>query len=222
MKRLFITMLLIFAVHALQAQVPGYVGRKNIIHADFNFFPKLGDNHFRPNNYSGNTGFLFNTSWGAGYERVVSRRHLLGVDFFQTRTGNGYTTFRQQEGRVAIDAIGIGFHFKAFPFLSQGRLAPIGPYVEFSYKLILVSSMFFPFADPSHSMPHAKHLGGGSALTLGGNYLIKGRIMPDVGFQFALTDIIGNLSSNYKVSEDAYRLLGTNIVMVHFGLGFLF
>ena len=88
MKKAFLSILFVFVGYFTGAnaiaQAPGYLGRRNIVHADLYIVPVIPR---RYNSASGNRGSYFNSSQALGIERVVSRRHVLGLDGEYIATG---------------------------------------------------------------------------------------------------------------------------------------
>jgi hypothetical protein len=216
---------LLFLFHSLyfaSAQVPGYMGKKNVVHADVWFMPANPLAYDQPRNYSGNTGFYFNAHQGGGYERVVSRRHLVGADFDLFRFGNPEAQLDGDVGRSRARGTGFGLHFKAFPFIRKGWLAPLGPYFGMEYKLIWVRSEFI--AETGSQLPrlYARHRGGSLGMNIGYSMLIVKKLLLDYGIRFALTDLRGRLTADARAQEDAFILQNQDLMKLHLGLGFLF
>lgn len=226
MRKVVFSILLIVASfgNVTQAQVPGYIGRKNVIRVDFNFFPASPYKFSKPNNYTGKEGFYLNGHKGFGYERVVSRRHVLGLDLDLTRFGSQNVYHLNQYGITKTTALGFGFHFKAFPFLKKGWLAPLGPYFGLAFRFINVNSRFFSSPSFVNGIDYENHQCGSTALLFGYSTLIKERLLLDFGMRWAFTDLYhAHINDNASSeSRNGKILFAQDIMKIHLGLGFLF
>ncbi len=220
MKKAFISVLFVIVgcfagVNAL-AQAPGYLGRRNIVHADLYFAPAMPRRYNNPYSASGNGGFYFNSSQALGIERVVSRRHVLGLDGEYIAAGfedNRYS----QSGYTRLRALGLGFHLRAFPFLRKGWIAPLGPYVGFAVKVFSVSETFLQNGRHGGLRGHGQHFAESLAMIFGYSGCIKGRFLLDTGARIAITDLIkGN-----TYDRPSLVMLTTDLFKLHIGLGVL-
>jgi hypothetical protein len=184
--------------------------------------PALPDKYDQPRTYSGKTGFYFNAHQGGGYERVVSRRHVLGADVDLFRFGNPDAELDGHVGRSRAKGTSFGLHFKAFPFIRKGWLAPLGPYFGMDYKLIWVKAEFISTTGSQLPRFYEKHRGGSLGIQLGYSAILLKKLLLDYGARIGITDLRGIVQGNTFVYEDAVILQNTDLLKLHLGLGFLF
>jgi hypothetical protein len=234
MKKYFLLLLLpLLGGWAFQcsAQAPGFLGRKNILRYDLFFFPASPYHYDEPRNFSGNPGFYFNSSHTAGYERVVSRRHVLGVTGGLMRLGeseaNHYDNAgHDQIGHVSIQAWSAGIHLKAYPFFKKGWLAPVGPFVRLEVRYGRETSTWRADAD-AEPIPHEQHSFMSYSLGMGYSAIIQGRLLLDYGFRLAFSDAVNSAgggsgaTAEYKTAT-ATMIQVTDLLKLHLGLGYIF
>lgn len=224
-KMLFLGLVLIAGfLQFAAAQQPGYLGRKDLLRYDLFIAPaELFSLNQKP-------GFHVNHSHELGYERIVSRRHVLGVSACYLRLPNQVVTNEELPdpgGVITRQSGGIGIHFKAHPFLKKGWLAPLGPYVRLALSVNLARSVFHS-VKPDVYPPSlwARHLYNSYSIGFGYSNIIGDRLLVDLGFRICSADMIngawdGLLSKSTRIASDAIAIRRTEFLKFHLGIGFL-
>lgn len=138
---------LLIPKHPLDAQTPGYLGKKLSIHTDWSAFPALGGPTAGNKGlvYYGDKGggFAFNWRVGAAIGYTISRKQQLRllVNTFKTGLANTYNTpsgndpttgsLDQHELFFNLDGFSVGIATRAYN-LKKGGLAPLGIYSSWS------------------------------------------------------------------------------------------
>lgn len=222
MKR-WICLLLLLGVIQFAWTQPGYLGRKNLIRYDCFLMPASLL-------YLRNAGtFRLNNSHEFGYERIVSRRHVVGINAVYLNLPNQYA-----ENNVVPDPVGyitrfsggIGIHAKLYPFLRKGWLAPLGPYLRLSISFNREVSTWHSTSGLYGDRPWEAHFYNSYSLGFGYSEIFFERMLVDFGMRFAGADLMhavaggGNTPARvYYVAED---ILQSELIKFHLGVGFLF
>ncbi len=150
MKTTLFTILFVSVCLFVQAQVPGYAGKKLGISLDLGLSPALNKymtSTFEEMEAAGYSSDLpkvgVNMIPGVNMEYVLSKSIALGVDYtyFNKRSTIHYFFREDNEtyhtygyaGETKLSAGMPGFYFKYYPFRKKGSIAPIGKYHELAF-----------------------------------------------------------------------------------------
>ncbi|MEY3443689.1 MAG: hypothetical protein RLZZ519_1970 [Bacteroidota bacterium] len=222
MKKLTLLLFLLGCSVQLSFAQPGFLGRKNLIRYDCFLMPA---NLLTLRNAG---KFRLNNSHEFGYERIVSRRHVVGVNAVYLNLANrnvDYPLLPDPTGYITRFSGGIGIHAKLYPFLRKGWLAPLGPYMRLSISFNREVSTWHSESGLYADRPWEAHFYNSYSLGFGYSEIFFERMLVDFGMRFAGADLMhavaggGNTPARvYHVAED---ILQSELIKLHIGVGFL-
>jgi hypothetical protein len=223
MKKLMCLLLFLGCSVQLSFAQPGFLGRKNLIRYDCFLMPANLLNLITAGR------FRINNSHEFGYERIVSRRHVVGVNAVYLKLPNEsaqYPLLPDPIGYTTRRSFGIGIHAKLYPFLRKGWLAPLGPYMRLSINFNREISTWHSRSGLYPDQPWEAHFYNSYSLGFGYSEIFFERMLVDFGMRFAGADLMhavaggGNTPPKvYAVAED---ILQSELIKFHLGVGFLF
>ncbi len=227
-KATAISFLLLLTCLALPAQGPGYLGRKSIIKIDG--YGILASNDYRYNN-AGIDGTWALGRINAGLEQITSRRNVLGLMAEYAQAGNPYAfDIRAPQGTgygsTKIRMFGFALSLKRFPFLTAGRLAPIGPYFQVDACVRYATSKFYNDLRPTSGFPIGGHAHTGLGFSVGYETIVKSHLVLDLGMRLGFSDMRrmlfnGVTQKEHIINEDAGVLFTTDVFRLKLGIGWL-
>ena len=213
---LFLAVIGVLNLAETHSQTPGFLGKKFSLGYRIYTFGGLKG---KPNYRKGNPPrFYIRTRHHLEMDYVLSRRLTGGMDFGLFRNGMSVQGPRSLFYHVQLPGWSTGAHFRFYPFLRRGNIAPIGPYTE-----IRLSYLRYNLINPDSSLSQTgePNLGTGSNLAFtfawGRNYLQKKSLLLSYGLQAGL---LFPLSPDTAYTDDAYlRLWSSWGINFHFGVG---
>lgn len=179
-----------------QSAAPGYLGRRVMLEYSLaTWAPIYVANRIAGDltNFSGSKlgwpegGFFLRKRHMIGISGCVSRRSVLGGQISWQRAGyySQYYSFSTnfQDAFGQISAPGITAQFRSFYFLRRGNIAPLGPYSELTYSLMLAS---LRTEEMSLSPVVARKVYSSFGLQSGYTAAITNRILFSFGFEVQL------------------------------------
>ncbi len=236
-KLLFIAFFIIAFIHDVNAQTPGFMGKKVIAYTSFSTnSPGLSfllNNPFTPYNATSKekVGRAFLPTYKLGMEYVVSRKNAIGVDYFFQRGGFKADTdydFFQEDLPYNRNFFrnSIGIFLKSYRVQLNGRrsdmgsLAPIGRYVKYklfvSREHLVISGTDEYFSNTDKVLGERNFHHAGISISAGRNFVIFNNILFDFGAEFGFV----MYNSNKDLQRDLYQqLLSYHLFNFHVGIG---
>lgn len=220
MKGIFLALFfLLSGLLSIAIAQPGYLGHKNIVRYDVYAMAWPSRNT--------NQKVWVHNSHELGFERIVSRRSVLGL------CAGLLPLYGEQEqlpdypftdGKTHRLAVGGGLHLKLHPFLKKGWLAPLGPYVRLSMNFNRLRSTWHAYPPSTETQPWSSHIYMAYGIEFGYSEIFFGRMMVDFGLRFCFADFangngVGNIDR--RAFKDAEDLFGSEFLKLHLGIGLL-
>ncbi len=206
MRKIFITVLLFFFSVQVNAQVPGYMGKKLSVGYDFHFY--LGGVSNKPRKYdsqffSKQADFFLNKFHEIHFDYVLTKSYSLGLSYqffktgqryFEGSSNNYFTDNYEATNYLNITGYTIQVSNKFFFFNGGTGLAPIGNYGQLSIGFITAQTrakIKGEYFDNSETVQFSKYvtfhnmtipiISGG----FGNQSIILERIILDLGLDFS-------------------------------------
>jgi hypothetical protein len=230
----FVWIWLVLGASMATAQVPGYMGRRTAIMANVYGWPGGIKQNFRnpvTYKYDGADVKYLRYDLVASLDRVVSRRHVVGLLLENYRMGSQGYSWRNSRGYIhsgynRVDVLGSGISLKTFPFLRRGRLAPIGPYFKIDWRVSYVKSTFVPKTTQDTISISYGRLGNSFSMDAGYCGIAGDRVLIDVGLRFSISQFFSlggfKFYNGYNPTfVDSVNMFKNDLFKFHIGLGFL-
>lgn len=213
----------------LQAQIPGYLGKRMHVGLTVMGAPAtnvLSYGSSGRQNYKGTASggdFFMNTTWQARFEYILGRSFVLGASASFFRTGEStFLPFEARNITGALSSTGGGVHFKWFPFLRKGALAPVGPFTELGFSIFHGTLKDGSLGSPSYNERLAAYIIPKFNLSLGYNYVLFDQLLLGIGIETAVAiSTETNFATTYN-ADIPLRVFGHQSFNGFVALGFLF
>lgn len=223
MKRCLTVLVLLWGYGFFQEAIaqPGFLGRRNIVHYDVFAMPT------RLTHSKSYNGFYIHTSHQLGYDRIISRRAVWGLSGTYVQLPKRWARYPSytdpQDGSVIPKALGVAVHFKTYPFLHGGWLAPVGPYFRLSVNLNLENSTWYAEDPPFSERFWESHVYAAYGFELGYSEVVASRILMDLGLRLCFADAVNAGShSVFRTARLAQEIYNSELFRLHLGMGYLF
>ena len=165
-RKSVIILIILFGFLNMKGQVPGYIGKRLAVFAEFGLSPAFNNSYNILDYYdrSSVSNFGINFRPGIGLDFTVSKVVTLGVTFkhLNTHIPMNYYSISLPEnpelleyasyfGDVDISANFGSFYFKLYPFQRKGSIAPIGKYHKFEFVYGFASAKTGGFVETNHN-----------------------------------------------------------------------
>ena len=215
MKNIFSFLILfLFLQQMASAQVPGYMGKKAWVTADFNFAPaffNMNQNHMvmkkgvldTEARAKGQNVWAINYRPEFNFEYLVGRDVALGLSYSLLKTG---TVKELESTNPEIDGFhhdilkgnAIGFHLKKFKYSKSASIAPIGYY----WKLGIAASRWNTYSSKESTIGQFSKTVTNPVLTLGvgKQKVLFDRFLLNTGMEFGWSflpkDVVDEIKGN--------------------------
>jgi hypothetical protein len=222
-KGIFLLVFLLNANFISTAQVPGYMGKRFSVSANFSFFPTIigptADN-LGPQHYgSKGGGFAFDTKYGGQLNYVVGRRKelFLAADFYKTGMISTYknnyeSVFGNHDEYYCFHNLNVTSLNIGMKFYPSNTLAPLGFSYGISLGYNIVNGEILDY-QKTGSRPawteqpliiNQKKSFISAGLELGWNHILFDRLVLNVGVKsnFDIISVLGVLAQSSRGSSD--------------------